>query len=148
MYLICEYTKNIKRAESGSVGYRPSNSEKQFLDKMPQTDDKGNEITNIWIVYVGRYSGYRCISQWNLSKLAEDEKVNLELEPDRSISIRNSSGKKIGYYPSQGINYEELQLRLEQKQKVIAAVRNWGLELSNAFHCGIAIHVYGEVPAV
>lgn len=108
----------------------------------------GNKIADIWILDVGRHSEHRCISQWNLSKLVEDEELNLALEPDRSVSIKNSLGKKIGYYPPQGNTYQELQLRLEQKQKVIAFVQDWGLEGYNVFRCRIAIYVYGEAPSV
>lgn len=145
LYIMNRSLDNIKRAECGFTGYRPPNTGKQFLDVIPLVDDMGNENTNLWVLDVGHHSGYRCISQWKLSKLMEDEKLYLILEPDRSISIKNSLDEKIGYYPSQDFYYKELQLRLEQGQLVIAAVRNWGLESFHAFYCGIAVYVYGEV---
>lgn len=145
MYLMFQLLKNINRADCGNTGFRPPDTGKQFLDVIPLVNDKGNENTNMWVLDVGRHSGFRCISQWKLSKLIDDEKLDLVLEPDGLISIKNSLGQKIGYYPPQGLNYKELQSRLEQKQLIIAAVRNWGLETGGIFCCEIVVYVYGEI---
>jgi len=124
-------------------GFHPDGRGKQFLDVVPLVDEMGNPNTNLWILEVGR-SGYPCIPQWKLSKLREDEQLMLVLEADQSISIRNSLNEKLGEYPPEEMHYRELQTRLRKKQLVLACVRNWGLESSNSYGCGIAVYVYGD----